>query len=255
MHGMRIAPYLLALVATMLAAAPAHADTKRFGLTGYTRIIVLGDMVIDIVPSHNLSAVAEGSRAALETLSLVNNDNTLTVSQVAEGAFGPRDGGGGAIRLRLTAQNLREIILRGSGTITVRGLRGGEMIVALDGAGTINANIIAADRLRVRAGGSGTVTLAGRVTTLEASATGSASISAPTLSARDLTLRQTGTGNSSFAASHMASVTATGQANVTVTGRPQCTVNNLGAGTVSCGAGQRAALPTSGEPGLSRDPR
>ncbi len=239
-----------ALVASLLlalAASPATADTRRIGITSYTRIVVLGDMVVDVVPDYRLYAQADGSRDALDTLDLDVSNDTLTISQAAEGPFGPRRTDAGPIHIRLTGQNISDITLRGAGSLTVGQLRGSDITVGLDGAGTINASVTAGGNIRTRASGSGTITLTGRADSLEGAVTGSASIVAADLALRDLTLRQTGTGSSSFAASRTASIIATGQANVTVAGRARCTVNNLGAGNVSCGADQRRALPGAGE--------
>ena len=235
----------LALSISLAYAAPAHADIKRFGITSYDRIEVRGDMIVDIAPSHLISAVAEGSRAALETLSLEVVNRTLMVSQRSEGAYGPRRASDGPIRLRLTAQNLATIDLRGSGQITARLLRGPEIIVALDGPGRIDAAIPAGSSVATRSTGSGSIVLSGRARSLQATASGSSSIDAATLGVRDLVVRASGTGASRFAASATARIIATGEANVDVAGRPRCTVSNTGAGTVTCGAGQRSALPTT----------
>ncbi len=234
----------LALLALGLAA-PAHADIKRFGITSYDRIEVRGDMIVDIAPSHLISAVAEGSRAALETLSLDVVNRTLVISQRSAGRFGPRRPEDGPVRLRLTAQNLTAIDLRGAGQVRAALLRGSMVIVSLDGPGTIAATIPAGVAVASRSAGSGTITLSGRTTSFQATVAGSSTIDASALVARDLVVRSNGTGSSRFAASTTARIIATGEANIDVSGRPRCTVTNGGAGIVACGAGQRSALPTT----------
>lgn len=235
---------LLALLAAALPAA-AHADTKRFGVTSFERIEVRGDMMVDITASHLIGAVAEGSREALDTLSLEVVNRTLVISQRSEGRYGPRRASDGPVRVRLTAQNLAAIDLRGSGQVTATQLRGQAVSVSLDGAGRISATIPAGATVTTRSVGSGSIVLTGRTRTLLATAAGSSTIDASALQATDVTARANGTGISRFAASSTARVIASGQATIDISGRPRCTVTNTGAGTVSCGANQRSALPTT----------
>ncbi len=217
-------------------AVPAQADTRRIGLTSFERVEVYGDMIVEIAPSNRIGAVAEASRAALETLSMEVNDRTLVIRQLAEGPFGPRRAEDGAIVIRITAQNLAQVMLRGSGRVTVAGLRGSDVRVDLDGAGTVTAAVPAGTAVHARAIGAGQISLTGAARTLLAITNGAAAIDASGLSARDVTVRATGTGSSQFAASVSADIVSIGSADVTVTGRARCSVRNTGAGTVSCGA-------------------
>ena len=228
-----------------VVAAPAHADTKRFGLTSYDRIEVRGDMIVDIAPSNRISAIAEGSRTSLETLDMVVVGRVLRVSQRSTGAYGPRRAADGPLRIRLTAQNLASVDLRGSGQVRAVGLRGREVIVRLEGAGTIAATVPAGLAVSTRVEGPGTISLSGRSQSLRAIVAGSGAVDASALQVRDLIVHSNGTGISRFAASGRADITAIGAAGVDVVGAPRCTVNNAGAGTVSCGVRQRDALPTT----------
>lgn len=237
------------LLSTVLLCAslsvPAQADTKRFGLTSYDRIEVRGDMIVEIAPSNRMTAVAEGTRVSLETLDMVVRNRVLLVSQRSMGAYGPRRASDGPLRIRLTAQNLASVDLRGSGQVRVTGLRGGEVLVALQGNGTIDAAVPAGVDVAVRVEGPGTITLSGRSRNLRAIVAGSGTIDASALPVRDLDVRSNGTGTSRFAASGDVTVLASGAANVSVAGAPRCTVTNTGAGTVECGVRQRDALPTT----------
>ncbi len=227
--------------------APASADSKRFGLTSFDRVEVRGDMIVEIAPSNRIAAVAEGSRASLETLDMVVNGRTLRISQRSMGAYGPRPRGEPPVRIRLTAQNLSGIDLQGSGQVRAEGLRGPEVIVTLTGAGAVGASVPAGVAISSRVEGPGTITLAGRGRTLRAIVSGAGSIDASALAVRDLDARSSGTGTSRFAASGRATIVASGAAGVDVAGSPRCTVSNSGAGTVRCGARQRDALPTTAD--------
>lgn len=226
----------LAIALAMLGGlvVPASAETRSFGITSFDAIEVRGDTIVDLVPGHRITARAEGSREAIETLTLEMEGRTLIIRQAIEGRYGPRRAEDGPARLTLTGQNVSSVVLRGSGQITARGLRGSQVIVRLDGPGRIEAEIPAGRAVATRASGSGSIRLSGRAQSLQAIIAGSAAVDAGQLAVRDLDVRAGGTGSSSFAASGRASISAMGEANVAVAGRPRCSVTNGGAGTVVC---------------------
>ena len=241
---------LAALCASASLAPPASANTKRFGLTSFDRITVEGDMIVEIVPSNSIYAIADASRAALDTLSIeVDESRTLVVTQLAEGIFGPRraNNNDGPIHIRISAQNFTSVFLRGGGQVTITGMRGRDLRIDLNGAGSIAARGIDGETLLVHVAGSGSIALAGHSRAVTASLMGAGTIDAGALQTRDLIARANGTGRLSFAALTSADLFTAGSANISVAGRPRCMIRNTGAGTISCGANARANLPTSAD--------
>ena len=242
--------YSIALSAAVMAigtlcASPAAADTKRFGITSYDRIEVIGDMVVDITPSHLISAVAEGNRADLDVLDIAVRNRVLVIRNALEGPYGQRPRLVRPVRIRLTAQNLSAVSINGGAQVTVSGLRTDHTSLAVNGVGRINATGVTGRAIDLSLNGAGEITVTGRVTTASSNVAGAGQIDASALLARDLEVRAAGGGHSRYAASTTATVFASGAANVTVTGDPRCTVNNLGAGTIACGNRQRNTLPGS----------
>lgn len=231
---LRSASLALALILSGGLGAHASADTRSFGITSFDAIEVRGDTIVELLPGHRISARAEGSREAIETLTLETEGRTLVIRQALEGRYGPRRAEDGPARLTLTGQNVSGVVLRGSGQVRARGLRGPRVTVRLDGPGRIEAEVPAGVAVVTRASGSGSIRLSGRAQSLQAVVAGSAAVEADQLVVRDLEVRAGGTGSSSFAASGRATIAALGEANVTVAGRPRCAVTNGGAGTVVC---------------------
>lgn len=237
-----------ALALMLTSASPAAANSKRYGLVSFERIEIEGNMIVEVVPGRSIFAVADASREALETLSIeVNESRTLIVTQLAEGVFGPRraNNDAGPIRIRISAQNLSQLALRGGGRVTLTGLRGPEMRVDLNGSGSIAASGVNGDVLLVRSEGSGTISLAGRAQSMTATIAGATSVDAAALETRNLVVRANGSGASRFAALQSADLLSGGAADLAVSGRPRCTVRNIGAGTITCGTSARANLPTT----------
>ncbi len=241
----RALPLLLCLGAT-LAGSPAESATKRYGLLSFDSIEVLGDMVVDIVDDYRVAAVAEGTSSALDTLSVeINSRGTLVIRQMAEGRFGRRDPHAPPVHVRVTAQNLKNLSVRGGGQVSVRGLHGDAVVIVLEGSGQVDAGFERVRNVQLRVTGAGSMIATGRADTLTATSIGAGGIDASGLTARDLSVRVAGAGNSAFVASGTASVVASGAASAAVVGRARCTVNNIGSGTVSCGR----AAPSTDEPG------
>ena len=224
------------------AQSPAM-HSKRFGLTSFESVQIEGDMVVDITASHSISATAEGSRDAIETLSMEVSNRRLIIRQRAVGPYGAPRAGQGPIRIRLTAQNLNAITLAGSGIVRADGLRGPNIRLMLDGAGSLSATIADGTDIFARTVGSGSIILSGRAQRLTAASNGSSGIDAAALTVRQLDVRAVGSGASRFAATGTATIFAMGTTSVTVSGNPQCTVQNAGAGSIDCGTNIRDRLP------------
>lgn len=233
---------ILATAAFSLAdAAPASAEVQRIGLTSFDRIEVAGDMTVEIRASHSIGATAEGSPDALDTLQLEVVNRTLYIRQLAMGRFGPRRADAGPVIVRVTAQNLRSVLLQGAGAVTVEGLRGPDTMLFLNGAGSLTARGIAADALQLRTTGNGTMTLAGRARSVQASLNGGGGVDALALTVDALRIVAVGAGSSRFTAARTADLQVSGTGGISVDGRPRCTVRNLSSGTVRCGTATAVA--------------
>ena len=226
----------LALVAAMLLTTSASADLRRVGLTGFDQIAIAGDMTVEVRADHRVSATVEGSRDALDVLQLEVVDRTLHIRQLSTGTFGPRRANAGPVVVRVSAQNLRSLMVQGAGAVTVDGLRGPETQLSLNGAGSLTVRGIATQTLRLRTIGNGTMTLTGRARDVQATINGAGGIDALALSADALRVTSVGAGTSRFTAARTADIQVSGTGGVTVDGRPRCTVRNLSTGTVRCGA-------------------
>lgn len=246
-HAFRAAALpVLAAATALLTLAPAQAATKRFGLVSFERIEVQGDMTIIVTPSSSLFAVADASTAALDTLVVEVQDRTLRVYQAAEGNYGPRARNLGPVTLRISAQNVQQVAMLGSGTLRIAGLRGADVRVDLQGSGRIEAGVVAGQSVIARTTGAGDIVLTGQAQTLTAITRGAGSIDASAMPTRAVNVRTAGSGSSRFAASQTAAINAAGSASVAVIGRPVCTVTNTGSGQVECGIAGRGALSTAG---------
>ncbi len=221
--------------AALLLSTSASAELRRVGLTSFDRIEIAGNMTVEIRADHRIAAVVEGSRDALDTMQVEVVNRTLYVRQLSMGTFGPRRADAGPVIVRISAQNLRAVLLHGAGAVTVDGLRGPETQLFLNGPGQLTVRGIAVETLLLRTAGNGAMTLTGRARNVQAALNGGGGVDALTLSADALRVTAVGPGTSRFTAVRTADVQVSGTGGLTVDGRPNCTVRNLSSGTVRCG--------------------
>lgn len=233
----------IALIALLSLSSAADAETRRIGLTSFENLVVIGDIVVEVVPDYRISALVDASRDAIERLEMDVTEHTLTIRIGNDGPYGVSTAPVGPVHIRLSAQNLQQISLLGSGVLHAARLEGEDVRIRLSGAGEVAATIAAGGNVTVRADGAGNVQLAGRTDSLTASVSGAGAIDASGLVARDMTLRASGTGSSRFTAAQTANLTVSGAASVAVAGRARCTITNLGSGNATCENAARASLP------------
>ena len=226
------------LAALLLAAGPASAAEKHFGLTSFETIEVNADVAVEVVTRAPVSAVATGPQDALDRLSLESRDGRLVISQRQLAGDEKRRRPHGPVTVRVNAANLNSATLAGAGSLQIDKLKGQRAMVGLRGPGRLTVGAIAADRLQVAMIGNGTMTLGGTVKTARMTLSGAGVVDAGALSVGELISDSEGAGDHMLRAVKSAAVTSRGIGKVVVLGRPVCTVRNVGSGSVTCGAGK-----------------
>ncbi|HYW14600.1 MAG TPA: head GIN domain-containing protein [Allosphingosinicella sp.] len=234
---------LLALSAAVPAAAAAAERT--YSITDFDKVQVDGPYRVTLTTGRSSSARAEGSREALDHVSIDVQGGTLRVRRNRSawgsppgGGSGGGGGGGGAgpVAVTLTTRDLRNASVVGSGSLDIDGAKGLRVDLSVSGSGRLNVGSVDSDNLIVGLLGGGRITLAGRTKQLKATVQGSGDLAASGLSADDAQIASDTAGNVAVAVMRTAKVTATGAGDVEIIGSPTCTVQAKGSGQVSCGA-------------------
>ena len=223
------------LILAIVAATPAGAAEQTLTITDFDRIRVEGSYIVDFTSGRGTSGRLSGTRQALDRVTVEVKDRTLII-RPDKARWGGADPATGQVRVRVTAPALKTAWLSGSGIVTITGMRGPDIKLSLSGSGSLNVTGVNADRMALSTVGAGNVVIAGRVAQATVMMRGGGDIDATALLAQDIRLSSEGSGNAQATASRSANISASGTGNVIVTGRAACVVNNLGAGTVSCGA-------------------
>jgi hypothetical protein len=228
----RISCALLAIVAF---AAPAAAADHAYAVSDFNRVVVTGPYTVQLVVGRPSSAVARGTRDALDRVTVDVQSGTLRI-QPNSSAWGGTPGADvGPVTILLATRDLRSVRAIGPAMVDVEGGRGLNLEFVLQGSGRLRATGVAADNVSLGLLGSGRLEIAGTARALVADAQGSGDMDASRLSANNARLNTTTIGAVALNVNGPVTVSANGLGTVAVTGRPVCTVRGPGAGQVRCG--------------------
>ena len=215
--------------------ASASAAEKRYGLTSFEAIELTADVIVEVVTRAPVVAVATGTPAALDRLTVETRDGRLVIGQRQFAGDETRREPPGQVTVRINAANLRSATVVGGGSLRIDTLKGTRVNIGLRGPGRLTVGAITTDRLSVTMIGNGSMTLAGSAKTAQMSLSGAGTLDAGGLLAGELSSDSEGTGDHILHAVKSAAITSRGLGKVVVLGKPVCTVRNIGAGTVQCG--------------------
>ncbi|MGH6659464.1 MAG: GIN domain-containing protein, partial [Sphingomicrobium sp.] len=118
---MRIFP---AFALVLACAAPAAADTRNFGVSGFDRVRVAGPYKVKLTTGVAPFAKATGSAAALERLAVRVDGRTLIIQSNQSGWGGYPGKDGGAVEITVGTHDLTTAALMGAGGLAINRVKG-----------------------------------------------------------------------------------------------------------------------------------
>lgn len=223
---------VLALIAP--AAAPAAAETRNFGVSGFERIRLEGPFRVVVTTGKPPSASASSpSGAALQNVSMDVTGKTLVIRR-NRSAWGGYPGEAGApIEVRISTHELSAVTLNGPGSIDIDRVKGLSFDALAQGSGLVTIRDAAVDQLKVLLDGSAGARIGGSVSALTATLRGMSTLDASELTAKDATLNGNGSVTVRATVSNSAKIDAQGTAAVALAGNPGCTVRAVGSASVT----------------------
>jgi len=230
-RAMRIFIPLIAI----LACAPTTADaaTRNFGVSGFDRIRVDGPFNVRLTTGVAPFAMASGSGAALDSVTMDVEGRTLVVRSNRSSWGGYPGEAKGPVEISIGTHELTAAYLNGSGSLAIDRLRGLSFDLSVNGAGSASVGSAAVDQLKLFIAGSGSVTFAGTAPNLTAIIRGVSTLDASALVVKDATIGAQGPATVKANVTNTAKVDAQGAAVVDLAGSPACTVKAVGSATVS----------------------
>lgn len=227
---------LAALLAFAALAAPASAEDRRYAIEDFDQIIAEGPYVVHLVTGRATTAVAHGSREALDRMSLDVQGQILRIRRNRSawtGGSGTADPG--IVTIDLVTRSLRSARLIGPARLDADNVRGLRVEFSIEGSGTLHATRLNADALSLGLLGSGRLEIAGAALTLAGNFQGSGDLAAPGLVAHNATIASMTSGTVTLTVNGPATVANQGVGNVRIFGHAVCTISGSAADQVHCG--------------------
>ena len=231
---------LVALLAAMLAGAPAAAADRTVAIGTVDRVRIEGLFTVTIRTGAPPSLTITGERRAIEEVDARADGGVLAIRARSDGgrpsfaAIGPARPD--PILVTIATPALKGVTLVGGAAVTVGAMKAATVDLSVSGTGTLSVASVDADRLGVTLIGNGAVTLAGgRTGFARLVGNGGGGIDAGAVDASDLVVHLDGVGAIKARSRYTAQVVNGGLGSVTIAGAPKCTIKGSG-GAVACGA-------------------
>ena len=224
---------LTALCLITLAAAPAGAATRNFGVSGFDRIRIDGPYKVRVTTGVPPSAVASGPQRSLDGVTIEVQGRTLIVRNAKQSWGGFPDAASGPVEIALSTHDLSAAWVNGSGSVAINKVRGLSFDLSVQGSGSAAIAAVDVDQFKLNIAGSGSASLAGKVEKLTAVVQGISSLDAGGLRIDDAVFSADGPASIKATVTDTAKVQAHGTTAIELAGRPSCTVRATGSASIS----------------------
>jgi hypothetical protein len=227
--------YHASILALSLLGAPALAEDRHYAIGDFDRVIAEGPYIVHLVTGRATSAVAHGSREALDRMRVDVQGQMLRIGRNRGAWSGGNGGDPGLVTIDLATRSVRSLRLIGPVRLDADNVRGLRVELSVEGSGTLHATRLNADALSLALLGSGRLDIAGAAGTLAGTFQGTGDVAAPGLVAHNATIASTTSGAVSLTVNGPATVSNEGVGNVRIFGRAVCTISGGAADQVRCG--------------------
>lgn len=224
--------FLLA-AAALLIAAPASAETRNFGVSGFTKIRLKAPVRVHLATGVAPFARGTGSSAALQNISIRVESGVLTIGTNQSSWGGYPGKNAGPAEVFIGTHEIESVSLTGAGTIDIDRVKGLDFLLTVQGAGDARIAQVEVDQLTLGVAGTGMISVAGRAKMLDAAIRGSSALEAGSLTVKDMKLVVDGAGSAAATVTNSVKVAGAGSGEIAFAGNPSCQLKLTGTGNIT----------------------
>jgi hypothetical protein len=231
----------------LFISVPTRAETQRVEGLEFQRILIHGDVEVEVKQGDGTELVVRGSHEDLKRQPFFLKGGTLVLGRSADSSTSF-----GRLRYKVTAVVLEQLQLNGSGEVYVKPMRVEDLYVSVDGSGDVKLFQIEGRSLTVSLAGSGDIEAAVvRADDVRLLLSGSGDIRIGELTAESIETSVSGSGEVSVHDEGQAStvdinIAGSGDIDFEVVRASECEVNIMGSGTVKIDATETLDVNTMG---------
>jgi len=221
------------LLIALTLAAPAAANTRNFGITGFEKVRVNGPFRVTLTTGIAPFARAKGSAQAIDRVTIEVRGNILIVRPDTSAWSGYPGADPGPVEIELGTHDLTAASLTGSGSLWISKVKGLSFDLSVQGSGLGDIAQVAVDQLSITVAGSANARLAGQAAMTTSVLRGLSNLDAARLQVKDATITADGAATVDADISNSVKINASGPATIRLTGSPACTLRASGSASVS----------------------
>ncbi len=215
--------------------APAQAAERKFSISSFEDVRVIGSVNVFITTDRGVSASAEASnREILDRVSLRKSGSQLIVSVKPKAGGNNRFSADEPVTVTLSSYIIKSITHSGSGTVSLDTLGGANPKARLNGFGVLTINDVDSDTLDVAMNGGGQMVIAGKATKGKVQLLGASIFDGAQLALETLDLVHRGPASSHVFVEREANISNSGTGKIQIDGRPNCSVKSGGSAQIIC---------------------
>lgn len=229
--------YLIILLSIGFAAiiAPAQAAERKFSISSFEDVRIIGNVNVFISTDRGISAKAEAAnREILDRVLLRKSGSQLIISVKPKAGDSSSFSAAEPVTVTLSSYVVKSITHSGSGTVSLDKLGGRDPKARLTGFGVLTINDVEGDTLSVAMNGGGQIVMAGQAKKGTIQLLGSSIFDGSQLTLETLKLVQRGPASSHVFVEKEVNISNSGTGQIRIDGRPNCSVESGGSAEIIC---------------------
>ena len=232
---MRVIFFLLSLI-YISASAQSHAAERKFAIGNFENIQISGDLIVNIVTDQPTSAKAIGSRNLINEIQFSRNSMTLKISlKRSHITRRTREPDGPPLEIFISTRRLKDITIRGNGSVTIDKAHSKTTNFLILGSGMIDVKDAKIGNFNIRMQGNGRINInQGIASRSDFLIDGGGVIEAAGLTTENATIVHKGTANTRITVSKVANLENSGAGRIEILGTANCIIKSSGSGQILC---------------------
>jgi Putative auto-transporter adhesin, head GIN domain len=227
--------FVMLLLSLAAIAAPAQAAERKYSISSFEDVRIIGNINVFITTDRGVSASAEAAdRETLDRVELNKSGKQLIVSVKPKASQDGRFSEDEPVAVRLSSYVIKSITHSGSGTVSLDKLGGRDPKARINGFGVLTINAVDGDTLDLVMNGGGQMVIAGRATKGRITVLGSSIFDGSQLTLETLDLTQRGPASSHVLVEKEVTISNSGTGRIQIDGRPNCSVKSGGSAQIIC---------------------
>ncbi|WP_422345568.1 GIN domain-containing protein [Parasphingorhabdus sp.] len=227
--------FVMLLLSLAAIAAPAQAAERKYSISSFEDVRIIGNINVFITTDRGVSASAEAAdRETLDRVELNKSGKQLIVSVKPKASQDGRFSEDEPVAVRLSSYVIKSITHSGSGTVSLDKLGGRDPKARINGFGVLTINAVDGDTLDLVMNGGGQMVIAGRATKGQITMLGSSILDGSQLTLETLDLTQRGPASSHVLVEKEVTISNSGTGRIQIDGRPNCSVKSGGSAQIIC---------------------